>query len=121
MGVFLVRDGVAATTSVTSDILGSITRDTVITLSRRISACASRNARSTAPSSPPLTRRSSAAPWEITPVIPDDRLAVGDGRVGALARRLQDPFVVVARGTASARQAWRTPVFARTGTMRAAE
>jgi len=32
MGVFLVRDGVAATTSVTSDILESITRDTVITL-----------------------------------------------------------------------------------------
>jgi branched-chain amino acid aminotransferase len=122
MCVFLVRDGVAVTPSVTSDILESITRDTVITLLEEdlgVRVEEREVDRTELYAADEVFFCGTA--WEITPVTSVDRLAVGDGRVGAVTRRLQERYFAVAKGTVAAREAWRTPVFARAGTTRAAE
>ena len=62
MCFFMIRDGVPVTPSITSDILESITRDTVLTLSRERLGVSRSSATSTAASCSPPTRRSSAAP-----------------------------------------------------------
>jgi branched-chain amino acid aminotransferase len=122
MCVFLVRGGVAVTPSITSDILESITRDTVIALLEEDLGV-------------PVEEREvdrtelyaadevffCGTAWEITPVVSVDRLAVGHGAVGPLTRRLQERYFAVAKGTVAARAGWRTPVYAASGSARAAE
>lgn len=113
MCLFLIRDGVAITPSITSDILESITRDAAIRLLRD-------------ELSVPVVERDvdrselyaagevffCGTAWEVTPVTAVDRLAVGDGRPGSITRRLQELYFAIARGDSNAYAAWRTPVFA---------
>ena len=100
MCVFLVRDGVAVTPSITSGILESITRDTVLTLLRDHGDRDRRSATSTAASSSPHRRRSSAArAWEITPInAVDGSLRSGAGRPGEITRRLQKVYFDLVEG-----------------------
>lgn len=122
MCVFLVRDGVAVTPSITSDILESITRDSVIELLREDLGIAveEREVDRTELYAAEEVFFCGTA-WEVTPVTSVDRLAVGDGAVGPVTRRLQERYFAVARGTVDARAAWRTAVYASEGRKRAAE
>lgn len=113
MCLFLIRDGVAITPSVTSDILESITRDAVMRLLRDDLGV-------------PVIERDvdrselyaaeeaffCGTAWEVTPLTAVDRLAVGSGAPGALTRRLQQRFFAIARGEVNAYPAWRTAVYA---------
>jgi branched-chain amino acid aminotransferase len=122
MCIFLVRDGVAVTPSITNDILESITRDAVIRLLREDLGVAveERDVDRTELYAADEVFFCGTA-WEVTPVVSVDRLAVGDGRVGALTRRLQERYFAVAQGTVADRAAWRTPVHAAAKGARAAE
>ena len=108
--LFLVRDGVLATPSRSSDILESITRATVITLARELGI--------------PVEEREvdrselyiadevflCGTGQELVPVTSVDRLAVGQGTPGAITQRLQSAYEAVVRGLTDAHAEWRTPV-----------
>ncbi|MFQ3622486.1 MAG: branched-chain amino acid transaminase [Acetobacteraceae bacterium] len=112
MCVFLVRGGVAVTPSITSGILESITRDTVIRLLREELGVAVEERevdRSELYAADEAFFCGTA--WEVTPIVSVDRLPVGDGAVGALTRRLQALYFAVARGDSALHPEWRTPVY----------
>jgi branched-chain amino acid aminotransferase len=108
--LFLVRDGVLATPHRGSDILESITRDTVIALARELSI--------------PVEEREvdrselyiaeevflCGSGQELVPVTSVDRLPVGGGAPGAITKRLQAAYEAVVRGLTDAHADWRTPV-----------
>jgi branched-chain amino acid aminotransferase len=108
--LFLVRDGVLATPSRSSDILESITRATVITLARELGI--------------PVEEREvdrselyiadevflCGTGQELVPVTSVDRLAVGRGTPGTITQRLQSAYEAVVRGLTDAHAEWRTPV-----------
>jgi branched-chain amino acid aminotransferase len=108
--LFLVRDGVLATPSRGSDILESITRDTVMVLAREAGI--------------PLEEREvdrtelyvadeiflCGTGQELVAVTSVDRLPVGEGKPGPITRRLQAAYEGVVRGTSDAHPEWRTPV-----------
>ena len=112
MCLFMIRDGKAVTPPVTSDILESITRRTVMTLCDEYLGMevVERD----------IDRSEFAAAeeaffcgtaWEVTPLTSVDRLPIGIGEVGPTVRRLQEVFFGIARGELDDHPEWRTPVF----------
>ncbi len=110
--MFLVRGGRPITPSVTSDILESITRDTLIRLFAEALGC-------------PVQERDvdrtelyvaeeafvCGSAFEVTPVVSVDRYALGDGKVGPLTKAIQATYLDVARGQVPARRDWLAPVY----------
>ena len=109
--LFIVRDGVLITPDVGSDILESITRDTVLKLAQEAGI-------------PCLERRvdrtelyaCAEAFWcgsgqEIVPIREIDRLAVGTGEPGPITRRLQKAYFDLVRGRTADHADWRVPVW----------
>ena len=112
MCMFMIRGGKAVTPPVTSDILESITRQTVMTLCDEYLGMevVERD----------IDRSELAAAdeaffcgtaWEVTPLTSVDRLPVGDGEVGSVVRRLQEVFFGIATGVLDDHPQWRTPVY----------
>jgi branched-chain amino acid aminotransferase len=108
--LFLVRDGVVITPARDSDILESVTRDTVLALAAEHGL-------------PVQERRADRTELyvadevflcgtgqELAPITSVDRLPVGDGRPGPITMRLQQAYESVVRGTTDAHAEWRTPV-----------
>ncbi|MGH7071073.1 MAG: branched-chain-amino-acid transaminase [Acetobacteraceae bacterium] len=110
---FMVRNGALHTPDVTSDVLESVTRDTVIRLAReKLSIGVHERA---------IDRHEVYAAdeafwcgsgYEIQPVLSLDRLAIGDGRPGLLTRALQDAYFSVTEGRVEDHPEWRTAVYA---------
>jgi branched-chain amino acid aminotransferase len=111
MCFFMVRDGTVVTPTITSDILESITRQTVLDLVKEAGL-------------PTVERdvdRSEIAAaeeaffcgtaWEITPVTSIDRIPVGDGKVGPIVGDLQQRYFAVAKGESPDHAEWRTAVY----------
>ena len=112
MCFFMIRDGVPVTPSITSDILESITRDTVLTLSRERLGVE--------PVERDIDRSELFAAdeaffcgtgWEITPVTSIDRLPVGAGEVGPLTRALQRIYFDIVHARVDNYPHWRTAVY----------
>jgi branched-chain amino acid aminotransferase len=108
--LFLVRDNVVYTPSLTSSILQGITRDTVVTLARDLGFEVREQ---------PLPREflylsdeafycGTAA--EITPIRSIDKIAVGNGRRGAVTAALQARFFGIIAGDLPDEHSWLTPV-----------
>lgn len=111
MCFFMIRDGTPVTPSITSNILESITRDTVIRLLRdemgletverdvdrsELYACEEAFFCGTA--------------WEITPITSIDGAPVGAGEVGPLVKRLTDIYLAVVTGAGDDARGWLTAV-----------
>lgn len=110
--LFMVRDGELHTPSVTSDILESITRDTVIQLAREKLGLR-------------VTERSidrheiyvaeeafwCGSGYEVQPVLSLDRLDIGTGKPGPVTRAVQQAYFDVVEGHVNDHPAWRTPVY----------
>lgn len=120
MCFFIVRDGKAITPSTSNDILESITRTTVLQILEELGV-------------PTVERdvdRSEivaadeaffcGTAWEVTPVTMIDRLSVGDGKIGAITKRLQETYFDVCHGFSGAHPEWRMPVYG-TAAVKAAE
>ncbi len=112
MCMFMVRDGLPVTPSVTSGILESITRETLLHISREYLDLE--------PVEREIDRSELYAAkeaffcgtgWEITPITSIDRLKVGDGQVGPVVRRLQEVYFDLADGKNPDHPEWRTPVY----------
>lgn len=114
MCFFMIRDGVPITPSVTSDILESITRATLLQLCREEFGVE------------PVERTVDRTEiygceeaffcgtgWEITPITSVDRIPIGDGKTGAFTKRLQKLYFDMVFGRTPDRREWLTPVYGR--------
>ncbi len=110
--VFMVRNGVAFTTPVTSGILESITRDTLIGLfeSELDTRVVVRDIDRTELYVADEVFFCGTA-YEITPIASVDRYAVGNGEIGPLTRRLRELYHGILRGSSSKYREWLTPVY----------
>ncbi len=108
---FMVRDGVLITPSRTSNILESITRDTILTLWREMNGT---------PAEERDVDRSElyfadeaflcGTGQEILPVTSIDRMKVGDGGIGPITQRLRKRYFDVVRGLVPDHPEWRSLV-----------
>ncbi len=108
---FMVREGRLITPGLGSNILESITRDTLLRLYEEAFG-------------EPVVQRDvdrselyfadeaflCGTGQEIVPVISIDRLPVGDGKVGAVTRALQKRYFDTVRGLIPDERGWLTPV-----------
>jgi branched-chain amino acid aminotransferase len=109
--LFIVREGRLITPDAGSDILESITRDTLLTLHRELTGQEAEQRR---------VDRSElyfademficGTGQEILPVTSVDRLPVGSGEVGPMTRRLRQRYFDIVRGNTSDHPEWRTIV-----------
>ena len=109
---FMVRNGALHTPDTSSDILESITRDTVIELARESGIVVHERT---------IDRHEIHAAdeafwcgsgYEIQPILSLDRLAVGKGVPGEITRAIQRHYFDVVEGRGNAHAEWRTPVWA---------
>ena len=111
MCFFMVRAGNLVTPSITSSILESITRDTVLQL------CG--DELGLEPVERDIDRRElfsaseaffCGTAWEITPITNIDGFVVGDGTPGAVTRKLQSAYFDLVEGRTEDRRNWLTPI-----------
>lgn len=108
----MVRDGRLVTPSITSDILESITRDTIITL-----YCEQFD-KSAVERSIDRTELYVAdeiffcgSGYEIVPIVNVDGFSIGSGTPGEVTRQLMETYRAVVTGKNSDHADWRTPVY----------
>ncbi len=106
MCLFLVRDGVAVTPSITSDILESITRDTVLTLLRDMGIATSERDVDRTEFFLASEAFFCGTGWEITPINAVDGAPVGAGRPGEVTRRIQEAYFDLVHGVSGDRPEW---------------
>lgn len=108
---FMVRDGKLITPNIGSNILESVTRDTIITLYEEASG-------------QPVVQREvdrselyfadeaflCGTGQEIIPVIKIDRLPVGDGTIGSITKKMQKIYFDAVRELTPDTHGWLTPV-----------
>ena len=108
--LFLVQEGALWTPPLSASILPGITRDAVMTLARDLGWEVQERQipRGLLYSCDELFFTGPAV--EITPIRSIDRVTVGDGRPGPIAKRLIAEFNGLVRGEAPDRHGWLTPV-----------
>jgi branched-chain amino acid aminotransferase len=108
---FMVRDGRLITPDLASNILESVTRDTILIRYRELTGRAAEER--------PVDRSElyfadeaflCGTGQEILPVTAIDRLPVGDGTAGPLTRRLREDYFDLVRGVVPDHPEWRTLV-----------
>ena len=108
--LFLVRDNVVYTPSLTSSILQGITRDTVVTLAHDLGF----EVREQLLPREFLYMADEAffcgTAVEITPIRSIDKITVGEGRRGPVTAALQERFFGIVRGEQPDEHHWLTPV-----------
>jgi branched-chain amino acid aminotransferase len=113
---FMVRKGEIVTPPVTSDILESITRSTLIdnlcpdVLGMKVVQ------REIARTELYVCEEAffCGSGYEITPITSIDRFPLGDGHVGAITQKLSTAYMNIVRGTDKRYPEWRTPVYPKT-------
>ncbi|HKV43176.1 MAG TPA: branched-chain amino acid transaminase [bacterium] len=109
---FMVRDGALITAPVTSNILESITRATVLELAKdvlRLHVVEREIDRTELYIADEAFFCGSG--WEVTPVRSIDRYAIGKGKPGPITQRLQETYFSVAEGRVPQYRHWLTPVY----------
>lgn len=109
---FMVRDGALITAPVTSNILESITRATVLELAKdvlRLHVVEREIDRTELYIADEAFFCGSG--WEVTPVRSIDRYAIGRGKPGPITQRLQETYFSVAEGRVPQYRHWLTPVY----------
>jgi branched-chain amino acid aminotransferase len=110
MCLFIIRNGVAVTPSVTSDILESITRDTVIHLLREQGVEVQERDVDRSEFFDASEAFFCGTGAEITPIIDVDGDAIGTGKPGDVTRQLQSLYFNLAYGRTDKRPEWLTVV-----------
>lgn len=110
MCFFMVRDGVAITPDRQSDILESITRDTMITLLREDGIKVEERKIDRSELAMADEAFFCGTAWEIAPIGSIDRLDMPAGAPGPITSRLRERFDALTMGRDSAHPEWRTLV-----------
>jgi branched-chain amino acid aminotransferase len=110
--LFIVRHGVAITPAITSGVLESITRETILQLCRE---------RLGIPTQEREIDRTElyiadevffcGTGAEVTPVSSVDDYVIGDGGIGPITRAIEQAFHDLVRGRSPDYAHWRTPVY----------
>jgi branched-chain amino acid aminotransferase len=108
--LFMVRNGVLHTPPLDGAMLPGITRDCILTLARDLDIPVVLEAmpREALYIADELFFTGTAA--EVSPIRSVDRIPVGNGKPGPVARRLQEAFLGLAKGDTPDRYGWLTPV-----------
>jgi branched-chain amino acid aminotransferase len=107
--LFIVRDGTLITPDLASDVLTSITRETLIRIARadlRIPTVERRVTRTELYVADEAFLCGTAA--EVLPIGSIDRYTVGDGTIGPITDKLRLAYRVVTRGEGDVHPEWRT-------------
>ena len=110
--LFLIRDGKIITPDTSSDILESVTRDTIIRQAR--DALGFEVVERTVDRTELYAADEAflcGSGWEVVPVTSVDRTALGDGKVGPITRKVQEHYFDLVYGRIPDHPEWRTPVF----------
>jgi branched-chain amino acid aminotransferase len=108
--VFVVRNGVIYTPPLANSALSGITRDSVLTIARHLGLTVTEQ---------PIPREMlyiadevffTGTAAEVQPIRSVDRILVGDGKPGAITRKLAEEFFALANGLKPDRFGWLTPV-----------
>ena len=110
MCIFLIRDGVAITPSVTSDILESITRDTVIQLFEGMGVEVQQRDVDRSELYVAEEAFFCGTGWEITPINMVDGARIGYGSPGALTHQIQGVYFDLVFGRSTDTWSWVTTV-----------
>lgn len=108
--LFLLRDGVLVTPGKSSDILESVTRETVLVLAAEAGLAVEQRDVDRTELYVAEEVFLCGTGQELVAVTSVDRLPVGDGRPGPVTRQLQAAYEAVVRGTTDAHPEWRTRV-----------
>ncbi len=110
--IFIVRDGVPITPSITSDILESITRKTLIQVSKEILDVETQQ-RDVDRTELYVAEEAFfvGSGTEVLPITMIDKHIIGDGKVGPLTKRLSEAYFNIARGFDPSHEEWRFPVY----------
>ena len=112
MCLFIIRDGVPITPSISNDILESVTRDSVLKLIE--------DTYGIKPIERDIDRSELVAAdeaffcgtaWEITPILSIDRINIGTGQIGKTTKELQDIFFATSEGRKKEYMSWCHPVY----------
>ena len=109
--LFMVRDGLLITPSVTDDILEGITRDSIMTIAREeLGLTVQERAidRTELFIADEVFFCGTGA--QVAPCVSVDGRMVGDGKIGPIARRIGDVYYAIARGDDPRHAEWRTAV-----------
>ena len=109
---FLVRNGKLITPDLSSDILESITRETVIELARSklgLTVEERRIDRSEIAAADEMFACGSG--WEVVPITSVSRIDVGDGKPGPVTRSVQNAYFEIVHGRTNTHPTWLTPVW----------
>jgi branched-chain amino acid aminotransferase len=109
---FMIRKGQIVTPPVTSDILESITRTTLIEKLCPEAIGMQVVEREIARTELYVAEEAffCGSGYEITPITSVDRFPLGDGHVGAITQKLSTAYMNIVRGTDKRYPEWRTPV-----------
>jgi branched-chain amino acid aminotransferase len=110
--LFLVRDGVVITPSVTSGILEGVTRDTLLALIPEVLSCKVIEReidRTELYVADEAFFCGSGA--EITPIFSIDRRTVGSGTPGPLTKEIRGAYFALVRGKRETHREWLLPVY----------
>ena len=108
---FMVRDGKLITPDGSSNILESITRDTIITRYKELTENAVEE-RTIDRSELYFADEAflCGTGQEVLPVTSIDKLTVGNGEIGPVTRQMRDDYFGIVRGTVSDHPEWRTMI-----------
>jgi len=108
--LFLVKDGKLLTPPLGASVLPGITRDCIITLAREMGIPVEEHLipRELLYIADEVFFTGTAA--EISPIACIDRIRIGDGKRGPIAKKLQDTFFAIVEGEAPDRHQWLTYV-----------
>jgi branched-chain amino acid aminotransferase len=110
--LFIVRDGRLITPDLGSDILESITRDTVIALARdRLGLVVEERRIDRSELAFADEMLACGSGWEVMPIVSVARMPIGDGKPGPVTRAMQGAYFDLVHGRANARADWLTPVW----------
>ena len=109
--VFLVRKGRLITPDIGSDILESITRETVIELARGLGLTVEERRVDRTEIVAADEMFACGSGWEVIPITSVGRIDVGDGRPGPVTRSIQKTYFDVVHGRTNAHAGWLTPVW----------
>ena len=110
--LFMAKRGRLVTPTVTSSILESITRDTMIALAKeelKLEVDEREIDRSELHLADEIFFVGTG--WELMPVVELDGMQVGDGMVGPIAQKLDETYTQIVRGQTKDPRGWLTPVW----------
>ncbi|MGA9528105.1 MAG: branched-chain amino acid transaminase [Terriglobales bacterium] len=108
--LFVARGGILRTAPLGCSVLPGITRDSVLRIARDLGMQVAEQ---------PIPRESlyiadeaflSGTAAEITPIRSVDKILVGDGKMGAITKAIQEEFYGIVHGKKADRYGWLTPV-----------